>query len=222
MNKILIVEDDESIAQMMRLCLVKNNYVCDVCYDGAEGARMIEENTYDLVLLDIMLPGIDGMELMDYIRQFDVPVIFVTAKASVEDRVKGLRAGAEDYIVKPFDLQELLARIETVLRRYNKQSRVIETGEIKIDTMSRTVTLRGKEVSLSMKEYDLLLYLVRNAGIALYRERIYEVVWQEPYYSNTRTIDLHIQRLKKKLCLDNAIEAVYKIGYRFCPERLTK
>lgn len=222
MNRILIVEDDESIAQMMRLCLVKNKYICDLCYDGAQGARMVEENSYDMVLLDIMLPEIDGMELIEYIRQFDVPVIFVTAKASVEDRVRGLRAGAEDYIVKPFDLQELLARIETVLRRYNKHTRYIDLGKIIIDTMSRTVTLYGKEVALSMKEYDLLLYLVRNAGIALYRERIYEVVWQEPYYSNTRTIDLHIQRLKKKLSLDNAIEAVYKIGYRFCPERLAE
>lgn len=220
MNRILIVEDDISIAQMVKLCLEKNNYICEICHDGAVAAELIENNSYDLVLLDVMLPGIDGMELIDYINQYSVPVIFVTAKASVEDRVRGLRAGAEDYIVKPFDLQELLARIETVLRRYHKQSRFVEVGRIVIDTLSRTVTLNSEVVSLSMKEYELLLYLVRNPHIALYRERIYEVVWQEPYYSNTRTIDLHIQRLKKKLCLEEAIEAVYKIGYRFCPEKL--
>ncbi|MBE6734477.1 MAG: response regulator transcription factor [Ruminococcaceae bacterium] len=220
MTRILIVEDDESIAQMTRLCLVKNNYACDIAYSGDEGARLVELNRYDLVLLDVMLPNISGAELIGYIKEFDIPVIFVTAKASVEDRVKGLRLGADDYIIKPFDLQELLARIEAVLRRYNKQERYIVIGDIKIDTMSRVVTLKGKDVTLSMKEYDLLLFLVRNKGIALYRERIYEYVWQEPYYAGTRTIDLHIQRLKKKLCLGEAIEAVYKIGYRFCPERL--
>lgn len=220
MIRILIVEDDESIAQMMRLCLVKNGYFCHIAYSGDEGARLLEDNRYDLVLLDVMLPNISGTELIEYIRQFDTPVIFVTAKATVEDRVKGLRLGADDYIVKPFDLQELLARIEAVLRRYHKQERYISIGNIKIDTMSRTVTLNGEEVQLSLKEYDLLLYLVRNKGIALYREKIYEYVWQEPYYGSTRTIDLHIQRLKKKLCLGNSIEAVYKIGYRFCPERL--
>lgn len=220
MNRILIVEDDESIAQMTRLCLVKNNYSCDIAYSGDEGALLLESNRYDLVLLDIMLPNISGTELIEYVKQFDTPVIFVTAMATVNDRIKGLRLGADDYIVKPFDLQELLARIEAVLRRYHKQDRYIDLGKIRIDTLSRTVTLSGVEVSLSMKEYDLFLYLVRNKGIALYREKIYEYVWQEPYYGSTRTIDLHIQRLKKKLCLGNAIEAVYKIGYRFCPERL--
>ncbi len=220
MNRILIVEDDESIAQMTRLCLVKNGYSCEIAYSGDEGAKLLENNRYDLVLLDIMLPNISGTELIEYIKQFDTPVIFVTAMATVNDRIKGLRLGADDYIVKPFDLQELLARIEAVLRRYNKQQRYIDLGRIRIDTMSRTVTSEGEEVLLSMKEYDLFLYLVRNRGIALYREKIYEYVWQEPYYGGTRTIDLHIQRLKKKLRLGDAVEAVYKIGYRFCPERL--
>ncbi len=220
MNRILIVEDDESIAQMTRLCLVKNNYSCDIAYSGDEGALLLENNRYDLVLLDIMLPNISGTELIEYVKQFDTPVIFVTAMATVNDRIKGLRLGADDYIVKPFDLQELLARIEAVLRRYHKQDRYIDLGKIRIDTLSRTVMLSGEEVQLSLKEYDLFLYLVRNKGIALYREKIYEYVWQEPYYGSTRTIDLHIQRLKKKLCLGNSVEAVYKIGYRFCPERL--
>lgn len=182
--------------------------------------QKIEEKRYDLVLLDIMLPDIVGYDLVDYIRQFDVPVIFVTAKTAVEDRVKGLKRGAEDYIIKPFDLQELLARIETVLRRYNKTEKIIEIGKIKIDTLSRTVLISGNPVQLSVKEFDLLLLLVRNKNIALYRETIFEQVWQEPYYGNTRTIDLHIQRLKKKLDITDAIETVYKIGYKFVPEKL--
>lgn len=220
MNNILIVEDDISIAEMTKLCLTKNNYLCDIAFDGEEAAKLIESKKFDLVLLDIMLPKISGDELIDYIKQFGIPVIFVTAKASVVDRVRGLKSGAEDYIIKPFDLQELLARIETVLRRYNKQEKIITVGNITIDTLSRTVTQNSAVVQLSMKEYDLFLYLVRNKNIALYRERIYENVWQEEFLGNTRTIDLHIQRLKKKLSLGDSIEAVYKIGYRFLPEKL--
>lgn len=221
MNRILIVEDEDAIARMTRLCLTKNGYACDTAGDGFTAARMIEESRYDLILLDIMLPGIDGYELMDYIRQFSVPVIFVTAKVSVDDRVKGLKLGAEDYIVKPFALEELLARVETVLRRYHKTEETFTVGRIVIDTRSHTVTADGQPVALSVKEFDLLLYFVRNRNIALYREQIYEAVWQEPYYGNTRTIDLHVQRLKKKLDLGDAVETVYKIGYKFIPEKLT-
>ncbi|MBQ8740893.1 MAG: response regulator transcription factor [Clostridia bacterium] len=220
MNRILIIEDEKSIADMTKLCLTKNGYICEAVYDGMSATQWIEEKRYDLILLDIMLPDIDGYDLIDYIKQFDIPVIFVTAKTAVADRVKGLRLGAEDYISKPFDLSELLARVETVLRRYNKTEKIIEIGKIKIDTLSRTVTLGGDLVPLSAKEFDLLLFLVRNKNIALYREVIYEQVWQEQYYGNTRTIDLHIQRIKKKLKLDDAIETVYKVGYKFVPEKL--
>lgn len=220
MNKILIVEDETAIAEMSKLCLTKNGYHCETANDGLTAAKMVEEKRYDLILLDIMLPDIDGYDLIEYIKQFETPVIFVTAKTSVADRVKGLRLGAEDYISKPFDLQELLARVETVLRRYHKTDRIIQVGSIKIDTLSRTVTVGENIVPLSAKEYDLFLFLVRNKNIALYRETIFEQVWQEPYFGNTRTIDLHIQRLKKKLNLSNAIETVYKVGYRFSPEKL--
>lgn len=220
MNRILIIEDEKSIADMTKLCLTKNGYICEAVYDGMSATQWIEEKRYDLILLDIMLPDIDGYDLIDYIKQFDIPVIFVTAKTTVADRVKGLRLGAEDYISKPFDLSELLARVETVLRRYNKTEKIIEIGKIKIDTLSRTVTLGGNLVTLSAKEFDLLLFMVRNKNIALYREAIYEQVWQEQYYGNTRTIDLHIQRIKKKLKLDDAIETVYKVGYKFVPEKL--
>lgn len=220
MNKILIVEDERSISDMIKLCLSKNGYVCEAVNDGMSATEKIEEKRYDLILLDIMLPDIDGYDLIDYIKQFDIPVIFVTAKSSVPDRVKGLKLGAEDYITKPFDLEELLARVATVLRRYHKTENIIEIGKIKIDTAERTVLSDGIPVSLPAKEYDLLLFLVRNKNIALYRERIFEQVWQEPYLGNTRTIDLHIQRLKKKLNLGEAIETIYKVGYKFRAEKL--
>jgi len=188
--------------------------------DGMAATQKIEEKRYDLILLDIMLPDIDGYDLIEYIKQFDIPVIFVTAKTSVPDRVKGLKLGAEDYISKPFDLEELLARVATVLRRFHKTDNILEVGKIKIDTLERTVLLDGELVVLPAKEYDLLLYLVRNKNIALYRETIFEQVWQEPYLGNTRTIDLHIQRLKKKLDLGDAIETIYKVGYKFRAEKL--
>ena len=215
MNKILIVEDEQSIAEM-----VKNGYMCEIVTDGMAATQKIEEKRYDLILLDIMLPDIDGYDLIEYIKQFDIPVIFVTAKTSVPDRVKGLKLGAEDYISKPFDLEELLARVATVLRRFHKTDNILEVGKIKIDTLERTVLLDGELVVLPAKEYDLLLYLVRNKNIALYRETIFEQVWQEPYLGNTRTIDLHIQRLKKKLDLGDAIETIYKVGYKFRAEKL--
>lgn len=220
MNRILIVEDDRAIADMIRICLTKNGYSCSVGENGLSATEKIEQNSYDLILLDIMLPEIDGYELLEYIKQYETPTIFVTAKGSLNDKVKGLRLGADDYIVKPFELQELLARVETVLRRYNLKDKTISIGNIKIDTLSRTVMLKGNVVPLPLKEYDLLIYLIRNKNIALYRESIYENVWKEPYYGNTRTVDLHIQRLKKKLDLGEAIETVYKIGYKFSVEKL--
>lgn len=220
MIRILVVEDEISIAQMIKLCLTKNGYSCDIASNGVDASNMLEKKFYDLALLDIMLPDINGFELIEYMHQYNVPVIYVSAKITIADKIKGLKLGAEDYIVKPFDVSELVARVETVLRRYNKTQRFLETGKIKIDTLSRTVTLGGEEISLTNKEFELLLLLVRNANIALYRETIFEQVWQEPYYGNTRTIDLHIQRLKKKLHLGDAIETVYKVGYKFTPEKL--
>lgn len=220
MNRILVIEDEKSIADMVKLCLSKNGYICDTANDGMTASKIIEEKRYDLVLLDIMLPDIDGYHLIDYIKLYEIPVIFVTAKTSVADRVKGLKLGAEDYIPKPFDLEELLARVEVVLRRYHKTENILQVGSIKIDTVSRTVSVGGEIVPLPAKEYDLLLFLVRNKNIALYRETIYEQVWEEPYFGNTRTIDLHIQRLKKKLDLGDAIEAIYKVGYKFRSEKV--
>ncbi len=146
MNDILIIEDEKSISNLIRLSLSKAGYKCTCVFDGVTAADLLENNRYDLVLLDIMLPGFDGFTLMEYIRPMEIPVIFITAKGSVEDRIKGLRAGAEDYIVKPFDIAELLARIEVVLRRYNKLDSLINIGSVTIDLYSRSVKKDGEEI----------------------------------------------------------------------------
>ncbi len=215
MIKILIAEDDPSISELISFSLRKAGYKTTVASDGAEAAAELDRDTFDLLLLDIMLPSIDGYSLLEYSKQFEVPVIFITAKADISDRVKGLKMGAEDYIVKPFDVLELQARVETALRRFNKTQKTLQFRDILIDTVSHEVSKGGEKIELTPKEYDLLLFFFRNQGIALYRETIYEHVWEEPYFGNTRTLDLHIQRLRKKLDLGDCIESIYKIGYRF-------
>lgn len=214
MTEILIVEDDHQIAELIRVNLVSEGYACTCVYDGAKAADILEERRFDLILLDIMLPEIDGYELMEYIRPLGIPVIFLTAKTQVNDIVKGLRLGAEDYLTKPFDIMELVARVETVLRRYNKKGSALSCGDVKVDLLSHTVTKGGNEVKLTVKEYELLLLFIRNRNIALFRDRIYESVWKEEYMGNSRTVDLHVQRLRKKLGWEERISSVYKVGYR--------
>lgn len=214
MNKILIVEDEKSISELIRINLTDAGYMCKCAYDGKEAADMIENEKFDLILLDIMIPVINGFELMEYIRPLEIPVIFLTAKVDVKDRVKGLKLGAEDYIVKPFEIVELLARVETVLRRFNKVARFLTVYDIKIDTLSRIVKKNNKIINLTIKEYDLLLLFIRNKNVALFREQIYEAVWNEPYFDDSRTVDLHVQRIRKKCGLEDNLVSVYKVGYR--------
>lgn len=215
MNRILIAEDEAPIANLVKTALSDAGYACVWAEDGNAAADLLETTPFDLVLLDIMLPKANGYEVLDYCKTLDVPVIFLTAKGSVEDRVYGLHLGAEDYITKPFELMELLARVETVLRRCGKTGRILSLPpEIEIDTASRKVTRNGVPVALTAKEYDLLLLFVQNKNIALYRDRIYERVWGEEYLGDSRTVDLHIQRMRKKLGLEDRLVAVYKIGYR--------
>ena len=197
-----------------RIGLEKAGYSCECVYDGKAAADLLEEKRYDLILLDIMLPEIDGYELLEYIREFEIPVIFITAKSSLEDKVKGLRAGADDYITKPFELAELTARVESVLRRYHKGQDKIKLAGLDIDMESRTVKRDGTEIELTMKELELLQLFLRNRNIALFRDRIYEEVWGGEYDPESRTVDVHIQRLKKKLDLEGVIVSVRKIGYR--------
>ncbi len=215
MIKILIVEDEEAIANLVRMNLANAGYECHVASDGAEGADRIMEYPYDLCIFDIMLPEIDGYELLEYAKRLDIPVIFLTAKGETPDKVRGLRLGAEDYITKPFDILELMARVDTVLRRYKKTEQELDVCGLHIDIRSRRVTRGEKEIELTYKEFDLLLLFVRNPNVALYREMIYERVWDSPYMGDSRTVDLHVQRLRKKAGLEQEIEAVYKVGYRF-------
>ena len=215
MNKILIVEDEEAIANLIYMNLKNAGYFCEIAYDGQEGADKLSENHYDLCLLDIMLPKINGYELLSYAKSMEIPVIFLTAKGETADKVEGLRAGADDYITKPFEIIELLARVENVLRRFQKVKQTIEVLDLSIDVSSRTVLKQGKPVKLTYKEFDLLLLFVQNPNIALYRESIYERVWDAPYIADQRTIDLHVQRLRRKTGLEKQIETVYKVGYRF-------
>ena len=215
MNKILIAEDEPPIANLIRAALDGPDYRCAWAADGLSACDRLEREPFDLVLLDIMLPGADGYEVLNYCRTLEVPVIFLTAKGTLEDRVRGLRLGAEDYITKPFELMELLARVETVLRRCGKTGRVLSLPpDIEIDTAARTVRRGGSPVSLTAKEYELLLLFAQNKNIALYRDRIYEKVWGDEYLGDSRTVDLHIQRMRKKLGLEKRLVAVYKVGYR--------
>ena len=217
MLQILVVEDEHSISNLIKVNLTRAGYACDCAYDGLAAVDMLDKKPYDLVLLDIMLPGADGYEIMDYIAPLEIPVIFLTAKASVADRVKGLRMGADDYLTKPFEIIELLARVESVLRRYHKTEQVLTEGNLVIDTASRTVTKNGETISLTKKEFDLLLLFVRNKNIALYRETIYERIWGGEYMGDSRTVDLHVQRMRKKAGLEEQIQTVYRVGYRYCP-----
>lgn len=214
MIKILIVEDEEPISNLIRMSLTKAGYHCEQAFDGESAADAIEGGYYDLILLDIMLPGINGYELLEYIKTKEIPVIFITAMGDLDDRVKGLRAGAEDYITKPFEMLEVQARIETVLRRYHKMEDKIEIFDTTIHLSSRTVMQGGKQIMLTWKEFELLLFFVRNKNIALYRETIYENIWDSDYMGDSRTVDLHVQRLRKKLNWGDKIQSVYKVGYR--------
>lgn len=214
MIKILIVEDEEPISNLIRMSLTKAGYHCEQAFDGESAADAIEGGYYDLILLDIMLPGINGYELLEYIKTKEIPVIFITAMGDLHDRVKGLRAGAEDYITKPFEMLKVQARIETVLRRYHKMEDKIEIFDTTIDLSSRTVMQGGKQIMLTWKEFELLLFFVRNKNIALYRETIYENIWDSDYMGDSRTVDLHVQRLRKKLNWGDKIQSVYKVGYR--------
>ncbi len=214
MIKILIVEDEKPISNLIRLSLSKAGYACVCAYDGIAAADILEKEFFDLVLLDVMLPGADGFELMEYIKPLEIPVIFLTAKNAVTDRVKGLKMGAEDYIVKPFEIIELLARVEVVLRRYNKLNDIIQICGLTIDTKSMVVRRGDTEIQLTNKEYELLLLFAQNPRIALYRETIYERVGGGEYLSGSRTVDLHVQRMRKKVGWEDNLVAIHKVGYR--------
>lgn len=220
MIKILIVDDEKPIADLINMNLTSEGYTCKTAYDGVTAANLLEAESFDLALLDIMLPGIDGYELLEYTKTLSIPVIFLTAKGELSDRVKGLTLGAEDYIVKPFEIAELLARVTVVLRRFQKTSTILTFQDITLDTEKRMVTQNGQVVELTPKEFALLELFMRNKNITLFRDRIYETIWESEFYGDTRTLDLHIQRLRKKVKLSKALKTIYGMGYRLTEEDL--
>ena len=215
MAHLLLVEDDASVRQIVTLQLSLVGYDVRVAEDAVQARRMLEEKTPDLAILDIMLPGEDGFSLAGTMMEQAVPVLFLTAKTAVSDRVRGLRMGAEDYMLKPFEPEELLARVENILRRTKKEQTRFVFGALEVDLPSRRVTKDGRKVALTALEFDLLAMLVRRSNVALSREALLSGVWGYAYQGETRTVDVHIQRLRGKIGAAY-IETVYKYGYRFC------
>ena len=213
MYPVLIVEDERAIADLIETTLGRFGYSCVKAFDGEQAADFIDAQRFDLILLDVMLPGADGFALMDYIRPTGTPVIFLTARTNVEDRMRGLRAGAYDYISKPFAPEELLARVDGLMRHTGRRSQSLTVCGVEINPDFRTVSRDGRPVSLTPREFDLLMVLVQNRGIILYRDTLFERVWGLDCEASVRTLDIHISRLRKKLGWDQYLRAVPKIGY---------
>lgn len=213
MAEILIVEDDENTARMIEATLSMVGYRCDGCADGSEAVRRILEGSYDLILLDVMLPGMDGFEILTKIKNKGTPVIFLTALQDVGDKVKGLRLGAEDYIVKPFEAVELLARIEVVLRRTNAGRQQLAYDGILVDLQKHVVTKNGERVPLTPKEFDVLVFFMQNVDIAITRERLMAAIWGYELEGESRTVDIHVQQVRRKLNLKGKLVTIPKLGY---------
>lgn len=214
-NRILIVEDEEAIAKMISMNLRVSNYDTQIFYDGEEAAQsLLEDSKYDLALLDVMLPGKDGFELLEIMKAYKIPVIFLTAKDDVASKIQGLKGGAEDYIVKPFEILELLVRVEKVLERVNKLEGTLIIGDVEINLKEHVVYKEGQEIVLKPMEFQLLAVLAKNKNIAISRENLLKMVWGTEYFGETRTVDVHIGQLRKKLDLGDKIKTVSKLGYR--------
>ncbi len=213
MRPILIAEDERPIADLIELTLTGAGYTCQQANDGETAADLIAANDYELAVLDIMLPKVDGYELLAYLRSVGTPVIFVTAKTSLNDRVRGLNLGADDYLTKPFEPLELVARVESVLRRTGRANVILQAFGVALDPAGRTVTQNGKPVHLAPREFELLELLMRNRGMTLYREVLYERLWGDEAF-DSRPLDLCVTRLRKKLGWKNEICTVFRVGYR--------
>lgn len=215
-NRILIVEDDEAIARMIAMNLKVAGYDTRIFLDGLEAYEaLLEDNNYDLALLDVMVPGMNGFELMPEVAKYDIPVIYVSARDDLNSKLTGLTGGAEDYITKPFEILELLVRVEKVLVRNHKIDSTIEVAGLVINADEHTVKKNGREISLKPMEFELLLVLVKNKNIAISREKLLSMVWGIDFAGETRTVDVHIGQLRKKLDLYDNIKTVSKLGYRF-------
>ena len=226
MSKLLLIEDEESFGEALEYQLVKEGYQVDRVTDGATGLSRFESDGADLVLLDLMLPGLGGEEICKSIRRkSNVPIIMLTAKDAELDKVLGLELGADDYVTKPFSARELIARIKAVLRRAAKEGPgsegVLEGGGIRLDADRFEVTVRGQDVHLPRKEFELLEILMDNAGRVLSRETLIDRIWGSDYFGDSRTLDVHIKRLRAK-CEEDPHEPKHLItirglGYKFAP-----
>ena len=213
MAHILIVEDEEAINRLIKQNLRLAGHECTQVFDGLEAKKVLEElGAFDLIIMDVMLPYIDGFTLMQYVK--GIPVIFLTAKSQLEDKITGLTSGAWDYLTKPFEMLELIARVNLVLQKTRKESKGIWLNDVYVNLEARTVSRGDEEIELAKQEFDLLEILIRNRNIALSREKLLDLAWGYDYMGDTRTVDVHITKLRKKLNLEQYIKTVYKTGYR--------
>lgn len=214
MYTILIVEDDPAISDLLHMNLTLSGYACDCAMDGRKALQAIQDQQYDLALLDIMLPELDGFELFPHMQQKHIPVIYISAKNEITDRVRGLRLGAEDYLVKPFDILELLVRIEKVISRTHSSPEEFTIAGVTVNEIRRTVRSGGVDIKLKPMEYALMLMFMKHPGVVFSREQLLHEVWGDDYYGETRTVDSHIAVLRKKLNWADSIVTVHRIGYR--------
>lgn len=214
-RKILVIEDEEAILSLICTSLEATGYEVDSFQNGdVASASLVKNHDYGLAVVDIMLPGKDGFALLPELRSYGVPVIFLTARGELSDKVKGLTGGAEDYMVKPFEMLELLVRIDKILKRFHREEPEIHIKDVVIDPEKRTVTREGQEVSLKPMEFDCLMMLVHNRNKALTRKQLLTVLWGMEFDGETRTVEAHISRIRKKLGFQDVIRTIPRIGYR--------
>jgi DNA-binding response OmpR family regulator len=227
-GSILVVDDEPTIADVVSRYLERAGYSARIAADGPGALRSAGEEWPDLVVLDLMLPGMDGLEVMRRLREFGdgprVSVILLTAKGEHSDRIVGLRLGADDYVVKPFSPAELVARVDAVLRRIESPPELeepIAIGELEVDPSARRAMVRGEEVQLTVREFDLLVHFMRNPGQAFSRDQLMDAVWQYNFYTDTSTVTVHVRRLRAKIEADPSeprwLQTVWGVGYRFQP-----
>lgn len=214
-NRILVIEDEPAIAEGISMNLQYAGYECSVFGDGLAAATALrEDHSYDLALLDIMLPGLDGFALLPHMKKYDIPVIYLTAKNDSGSEITGLKGGAEDYIVKPFEMMTLLVRIEKVLARTGKLNTILRFGNIVADVKNRSILVDEEPVNLTPLEFDLFVLLLRHKDRTIAREQLLTEVWGTDFFGDTRTVDVHIAHIRKKLDLGEHIKTVAKVGYR--------
>lgn len=214
MANILVVEDERAISDLITMNLKLVGHTYSKAYRGSEVFEILEREKTDLILLDVMLPELDGFEVMQRIAHLQVPVILITAKNSLADRIKGFELGADDYIIKPFEILELLARINVVLRRGEKGTSSFICDDVEVRYLERQVLVNQIPVDLTVREFELLEVLIRNRNIALSREKLLELAWGYDFEGDTRTVDVHIRQLRKKLGWEERIKTIFKLGYR--------